>query len=114
MKVNANKAKFNFRTIEVKEFRAAFAKKTARSFGIDDISSYFLKLALPFIENSLAFLFNTSIETSQFPDSWKVARVTPIFKDGDKTEKSNYRRYQSYPSFQGSLKNLFLTSCINI
>ena len=54
--VNANKAKFNFRTIEVKEVRAAFAKiKTAKSFGIDNISSYFLKLALPFIENSLAF-----------------------------------------------------------
>ena len=71
------KAKFNFRTIEVKEVRAAFAKiKTAKSFGIDNIFSYFLKLALPFIENSLAFLFNTSIETSQFPDSWKVARVT--------------------------------------
>ena len=90
--VNANKAKFDFKTIEVKEIRAAFAKiKTAKSFGIDNICSYFLKLALPFIERSLAFLFNTSIETSQFPDSWKVARVTPIFKDGDKTEKSNYR-----------------------
>ena len=50
-----------------------------------------MKLALPCIENSLAFLFNTSIETSQLPDSWKVARITPIFKDGDKTEKSNYR-----------------------
>ena len=29
-------------------------------------------------------------ETSQFPNSWKVARITPIFKDGDKTEKSKY------------------------
>ena len=54
-------------------------------------SSYFIKLALPYIENSLAFLFNTSIETSQFPDSWKVARISPIFKDGDRTQKSNYR-----------------------
>ena len=96
--VNANKAKFNFRTIEVKEVRAAFAKiKTAKSFGIDNFSSYFLKLALPFIENSLAFLFNTSIETSQFPDSWNVARVTPIFKEGDKTEKSNYRPISVLP-----------------
>ena len=40
---------------------------------------------------SLAYLFNTSLETSQFPDPWKIARVSPIFKDGDKTEKSNYR-----------------------
>ena len=48
--VNANKAMFDFKTIEVKEIRAAFAKiKTAKSFGIDNISSYFLKLALPFI-----------------------------------------------------------------
>ena len=49
-----------------------------------------MKLALPFIDNSLAFLFNTSIETSQFSDLWKVARFSPIFKDGDKIEKSNY------------------------
>ena len=113
--VNANKDKFNFRTIEVKEVRAAFAKiKTAKSFGIDNISSYFLKLALPFIENSLAFLFNTSIETSQFPDSWKVARVTPIFKEGDKTEKSNYRPISVLPVISRPSENLFLTSCINI
>ena len=74
----------------MQEIRDAFATvKTTKSFGIDNISSYFLKLALPFIENSLAFLFNTSIEKSRFADSWKVARVNPIFKDGDKTEKSN-------------------------
>ena len=64
--------------------------KTAKSFGSDNIFSYFLKLALPFIENSLATLFNTSIETSRFPDSWKVARVTQICKEGDKTDRSNY------------------------
>ena len=90
--MNKTKAKFQFRTIEVQEIRDAFAKvKTAKSFGIDNISSYFLKLALPFIENSLAFVFNTSIETSIFPDSWKLARVTPIFKNEDRAEKSNYR-----------------------
>ena len=96
--VNKDRAEFNFKTIEVKDIRAAFAKiKTAKSFGIDNISSYFLKLALPYIGNSLAALFNTSIETSQFPDSWKVARVTPIFKEGDKTEKSNYRPISVLP-----------------
>ena len=56
-----------------------------------------MELALPYIENSLAFLFNTSIETSQFPDSWKVARITPIFKDGDRTVKSNYRPISALP-----------------
>ena len=56
-----------------------------------------MKPALPFIGNSLAFLFSTFIETSRCPDSWKVARVAPIFKDGDKTEKSNYRPISVLP-----------------
>ena len=56
-----------------------------------------IRPCLPYIENSLAFLFNASIETSQFPDSLKVARITPIFKDGDKTEKSNYRPISVLP-----------------
>ena len=68
--VNKNKAEFNFKTIEVADIRAAFAKiKTAKSFGIDNISSFFLKLALPFFEKSVAALFNISIETIQLPDS---------------------------------------------
>ena len=90
--------RFQFRAIEVKEIREAIAKmKTSKSFGKDNISCYFLKLALPFIENSLACLFNTSLVTSQFPDSWKLARVTPIFKEGDKAEKSNYRPISVLP-----------------
>ena len=96
--VNKSKAVFNFKTIELIGIRDAFAKlKTARSFGIDTISSYLMKLALPSNDNSLAILFNISIETSQFPDSWKVARVAPIFKEGDKTEKPNYRPISVLP-----------------
>ena len=57
----------------------------------DNISSYCLKLVLPFIEYSLAFLLNKFIETSRFPDSCKVAGVTPIFQERYKAEKSNYR-----------------------
>ena len=52
---------------------------------------------MPFIEDSLVYLFNTSLETSQFPDSSKIARVSPIFKDGDKTEQSNYRPISVLP-----------------
>ena len=89
--MNKKKRIFNFRTINIEEIRDAIAKfKATKSFGIDHISSYFLKLADPYFENFLPFfIFNTSLETSVFPDIWKVARVTPIFKDGDKTDKSN-------------------------
>ena len=96
--VNDKKARFYFKAITIQDIRNAFAKiKTAKSFGTDCISSYFLKLALPFIENSLALLFNSSMETSQFPDAWKIARIVSVFKDGDKEIKSNYRPISILP-----------------
>ena len=105
--MNKTKANFHFRTIEVQEIRDAFAKvKTAKSFGIHNISSYFLKLALPFIENSLAFMFNTSIETSMFPDSWKLLGLLLFTKMEIGLISQTIAPYQSYLSFQGSLKNL--------
>ena len=82
----------------MQEIRDAFTTdKTAVSFGTDDIPSYFLKFALPFIENLPASLFNRSNETSRFPDSWKVARDNPIFKEWDKAENSNYQPISVLP-----------------
>ena len=107
--------RFQFRTIDVKEIRDAIAKtKTSKSFGKDSISCYFLKLALPFIENSLACLFNTSIETSQFPDSWKLARVTPILRREARLKSRTIAQFHFYRSSQGSLKNLLPTKYTNI
>ena len=88
----------NSAQLQVKEIRDAIAKiKTTKGFGKDNISCYFLKLAMHFIEKSFADLCNTSIETSQFPDPWKCARVTPIFKESDKAEMSNYRSISVLP-----------------
>ncbi len=96
--INQDKTIFRFKAIKVKDIRVAVAKiKNSKGSGVDDISSYFLKLALPLIENSLGLMFNKSVETSRFPDLWKVARVTPIFKGGEKTEKSNYRPISVLP-----------------
>ena len=45
---------------------------------------------MPYIENSLAYIFYTSLERSKLSDDWKTARVIPIFKEGNKSDKSNY------------------------
>ena len=44
-------------------------------------------------------MFNTSIKTSMFPDSWKIARVTPIYKDGDKTDMGRWFDLSALPPF---------------
>ena len=67
--------------------------------GFGNVSSYFLKLALPHINNSL---FNISIEKGEFIALWKVARITPVFKDGEKVRKAIINLFQSFLSFQNS------------
>ena len=39
----------------------------------------------------MANIFNLSLQSGIFPDDWKLARITPIYKDGSKTECGNYR-----------------------
>ena len=46
---------------------------------------------MPILASSLSQLFNLPRSIGQFPDSWKVARVAPIYKDGPTDDRSNYR-----------------------
>ena len=54
--------------------------KTSKSYGADGIAIHFLKIGLPVISESLCDIFNLSIVTGVFPDSWKIARIAPFLK----------------------------------
>ena len=56
--------------------------KTSNGSGVDCISSFFLKIGISVLAPSLVQLFNLSLSLGRFPDSWKIARVAPILKDG--------------------------------
>ena len=86
---------FNFHDIDT---RKVFGKlKTSKGCGNYGIASCFLKIALPVISESLCEIFNLSIATGCFPDSWKIARVAPIFKSGQPDDRSNYRPISVLP-----------------
>ena len=62
-----------------------------KSPGFDELSAKFLKLCAPHISETLANIFNISISSGIYPDLLKTARVTPIYKNGEKSDPSNYR-----------------------
>ena len=65
--------------------------KLSGANGPDNISNRILKETITSICVPLKMLFNKSLNTATFPDKWKEAYVTPVFKSGDRQDKSNYR-----------------------
>ena len=46
---------------------------------------------------SLTFILNLSITTGIFPNVWKRARVSPVFKEDLKTDPDSYTRISALP-----------------
>ena len=96
--INENHARFHFRMFCPDDLTKIMYKfKTSQSSGIDRISSSFLKTAMPVLAPSLCSIFNTSISQGRFPGNWKIARVSPIYKDGSTEDRSNYRPISVLP-----------------
>ena len=64
---------------------------TRKGTGYDNISTTFLKICAPAIVPVLCHLLNQSIETGIYPNQWKIAKVTALFKGGDSMDVNNYR-----------------------
>ena len=62
-----------------------------KATGLDKIPCKLLKMAANIVAPSLSQIFDKSIHSGIFPADWKLARVSPIFKKGDKTDRNNYR-----------------------
>ena len=63
------------------------------------ISGKFLHLISKEISYPLSTLLNNLFQIGHFPDNWKIAHVTPIFKRvGSKNSKLNYRPISILPS----------------
>jgi len=65
--------------------------KNKRTSGHDGISSTVLKLALPYIVESLTYIYNLCIQQSTFPDSLKKAKIIPIPKTKDLQDPNHFR-----------------------
>ena len=89
---------FEFQMVEgdwvLKQLRQMAGSKAT---GLDGIPARLLKSAAEHIQAPLTYIINLSLSSGEFPAEWKVARVTPIYKDGARDDVSNYRPISILP-----------------
>ena len=68
-----------------------------KAMGPDGISGQMLILCDATVTLPLKIIFKNILETSVYPDLWKLANVTPVHKKGNKQLVKNYRPISLLP-----------------
>ena len=86
--INPVNGVFSFQRINIqKVIKLLKAIYVGKETGLDKNSP---KIAAGVVSPSLTGIFNQSILTGIFPCDWKLAKVSPIFKNGSKSDLNNY------------------------
>ena len=78
--------------------------------GHDKISIRMLKLCDKSIITPLSILFQNSIDTRNFPDTWRKSNIVPVHKKGDKKIVDNYRPVSLLPILGKIFERVFFNS----
>jgi hypothetical protein len=65
--------------------------KNNETCGPDQIPSFLIRDCRHLLAPPLKVIFNSIIKCSAFPVKWKESRITPVYKNGDRCEITNYR-----------------------
>lgn len=74
---------------------------------------FFLKSAVHIIAAPICSIFNLSLQTGVFPQDWKSAAVTPLFKGGDSCDLNCYRPISILLSLSKFFERLINTQLID-
>ena len=104
---NRNPSSFQFSKItEMGIFETCRQLKPKLSSGADFISTRLLKEIAPLIITPLHYLINLSLETGYVPSEFKVAKIVPVFKEGDCHDFNNYRPISLLSSFSKLMEKI--------
>ena len=81
----------------------------SKATGLDKISSKVLKIAAPVISDSLTYIFNQAVTLCTFSNGWKIARVIPLFKNGQRNLPGNYRPISILPALSKVMERILYT-----
>ena len=77
--------------------------------GLADVPIKILKIAAPVIVPHVVKIINKSFELGVYPNSLKLAKVIPIFKEGSILEVNNYRPVSLLPTLSKIIEKLMHT-----
>jgi len=84
-----------------------------KSCGLDGIEVKFLRIATEVLALPLTDLINCCLKHGVFPDCLKIARVTPVFKSGNRHYIINYRPISLLSNFSKILEKIVYVRTIN-
>ena len=92
--INRPECSMNQINISIQDVSGVLANlNTYKASGPDLLSPRLLKEGSNVLAEPLTILFNSSLAKCHFPNVWKDANVTPIFKKDDKSSPTNYRQF---------------------
>jgi hypothetical protein len=80
--------------------------------GYDDIHKSLVKQCIQLIIGPLTHIYNLSLRSGVFPDEWKLAKVKPLYKKGDRYDIQNYRPVSIISVFAKLLETLMFNRLI--
>ena len=78
--------------ISVEEVKSAInGLKKHKAPGIDTLDPPVYKSFTEPLINHLTMLYNQVLSSGEYPSTWSVGKIKPIFKNGSKSDPNNYR-----------------------
>ena len=93
--------------------RVVMIMQPKTSAGYDNISMKTIKSVITYIAEPLSKIINKSFSTGLVPDQLKIAKVCPIFKNGDRSQYNNYRAISVLPTFSKIVEKLICNRLVS-
>ena len=77
------------------------------------ISIRMVKICDDSIYKPLKLIFQSCLESGNFPSEWKKANVVPVHKQGDEKILKSYRPISLLPIIGKILRNYYMMECLS-
>ena len=107
-KINKNSRlpNFDFQPVNAGDVIKTVKTLKSNACGIDEISSFFIKLSITSSASAFAEIVNASLKSGRFPSRWKKARIKPIPKIPEPITAGDFRPISLLPAFSKIIEKL--------